>query len=112
MTITTAPAVHCTRCGRVLRSEASRALGLGPVCARRQAAEDTYKAAQVEKAHEVLDDHGIAATPIRTTKGRRVYVVVSSNGADRYFSTITACTCPAGLKGRRCYHQLAARLAA
>ena len=104
--------VHCTRCHRVLRSAKSISIGQGPVCARRTAAEDTYKPNQVEKAHEVLDDHGIAATPIRTAKGRRVYVVVSSSGADRYFSTITACTCAAGLKGRKCYHQLAARLAA
>ena len=105
-------AIHCTRCGRILRNAKSQTLGLGPTCARRQAAENTYKPAQVEKAHEVLDDHGIAATPIRTAKGRRIYVVVSSSGTDRYFSTVTACTCPAGLKGRRCYHQLAARLAA
>ena len=98
----------CRRCGRHLR----KSIGIGPTCARREAAEHTYKPIQVEKAHEVIDDHGIAATPIRTAKGRRVYVVVSSNGADRYFATIAACTCTAGLKGRRCYHQLAARLAA
>lgn len=102
----------CTRCGRHLRTATSIARGQGPTCARRAAAEAAYKPVQVEKAREVLELGAIAATPIRTDRGRRVFVVVSSSGADRYFATVTACTCPGGLKGRRCYHSLAARLAA
>ena len=98
----------CRRCHRTLR----KSRDIGPTCARREAAEHAYRPAQVEKAHEVLDDHGIAATPIRTARGRRVFVVVSSDGSDRYFATVAACKCFAGLKGRRCYHQLAVRLAA
>ena len=85
---------------------------MGATCARRAAAEQAYSAAQREKATEVLELGAIASTPIRTARGRRVFAVVSSTGEDTYFCTVTACTCTAGLRGRRCYHSLAARLAA
>ena len=102
----------CTRCHRPLRAATSLAQGMGRTCARRARTEAQYKPAQIEKATELIEDGAIAATPIRTGRGRRVFVVVASSGTDRYFTTCTACTCPAGLKGRRCYHRLAVTLAA
>ncbi|MFH8737964.1 hypothetical protein [Streptomyces sp. NPDC017964] len=47
-----------------------------------------------------------AITPLRNT----VFLAVSTDGTETYRSAPTGCTCPAGLKGSRCYHQLAARL--
>jgi Family of unknown function (DUF6011)/SWIM zinc finger len=108
----TPQATTCTRCGRTLSAAASRKRGMGATCARRDRAEAQYKTAQVEKAREVLELGAIARTPIRTAKGRRVFVVIASSGTDRYLVTVTACTCPAGLKGRRCYHRLSVVLAA
>ena len=101
----------CTRCGRTLRTEGF-ARRMGRTCARRAAAEQAHSAAQREKATEVLELGAIASTPIRTARGRRVFVVIASSGTDRYFATVTACTCASGLRGRRCYHRLAAILAA
>ncbi len=85
---------------------------MGRTCARRDRAERLYKAEQIAKAAELIEDHGVADAGIRTARGRRVFVVVASSGADKYFTTCTACTCPAGLRGRRCYHRLAVVLAA
>lgn len=109
---------RCTRCRRPLR----KSVGMGPVCARRAAAERQYKPHQVDKARELAADHGIVDTGIRTQQGRRVFQVISSNGVDRYFTTIAACTCPHGLRAVRpstrparpggCYHMLAARFLA
>lgn len=95
-----------------MTSAESISRGRGRTCARRALAEAAYKPAQVAKAREVIELGAIAATPIRTERGRRVFVVIASSGTDRYFTTRTACTCPAGLKGRRCYHQLSAVYAA
>lgn len=111
MTTEQPTATRCTRCGRTLCSDLSRAAGMGRTCARRAAVETTYSAAQLAKAVELIEDGGIAVTPLRTARGRRVFEVVASSGAARYMATVTACTCPAGLKGRRCYHRAALRLA-
>ncbi|WP_199548717.1 hypothetical protein [Streptomyces sp. N35] len=62
---------------------------------------------QVASARELIEDGAIV--PLRSG----VFIAVSTGGTggtDTYRSTPTACTCPAGLKGSRCYHQLAARL--
>lgn len=112
MTTNEAPTTRCETCHRPLRAAASIAARKGRTCLRRARAEAAYKPAQVAKAREVIELGAIAATPIRTERGRRVFVVIASSGTDRYFTTRTACTCPAGLKGRRCYHQLSAIYAA
>jgi len=104
------PDITCTRCGRPLTSPASVKARMGATCARRvrQAREvaATFKARQVEKALEVLDLHAI----VLARRGRRVFRVVSSDGSRRYLTTVRACTCPAGAKGRPCYHRAAAVL--
>lgn len=99
---------RCTRCGRTLR----KTVGLGPVCARRTRAEQQYKQHQIDKARELAAERGIVDTGIRTAKGRRVFQTVSSNGTDRYFTTVGACTCRAGMRGTPCYHRLSVTLAA
>jgi hypothetical protein len=99
---------HCLRCGRTLRTPASIAAGYGPRCARRirRAAADLtdYQPHQITNARELIADAAIVH--LRSV----VFIAVSSDGSETYRTAPTACTCPAGLKARRCYHQLAARL--
>jgi hypothetical protein len=99
---------NCLRCGRALRSARSIALGYGPKCAAkvRNAPVDTtdYKAHQVQSARELIEDGAII--PLRSV----IFISVSTDGTETYRTAPTACNCPAGLKGSRCYHQLAARL--
>jgi hypothetical protein len=105
---TTADHSNCLRCGRVLRSTKSRAAGYGAKCAAkvRNAPVDTtdYKAHQVQSARELIEDGAII--PLRSV----IFITVSTDGTETYKTAPTACNCPAGLKGSRCYHQLAARL--
>lgn len=60
-----------------------------------------YSPAQVDRAYELVDDHGIAPA------GDGLYVAVSSDGSSRYVVDLPAgtCTCPAT---KPCYHLLAA----
>lgn len=99
---------HCLRCGRALRCAKSQATGYGPKCATkiRRAPVDTadYKPHQIASARELIEDGAIV--PLRSV----VFLAVSTDGTETYRSAPTGCTCPAGLKGSRCYHQLAARL--
>ena len=113
-TIATAGQEHrCLRpgCGRVLRSAKSIALGYGPVCAAkiRKAAIDVARAdftpEQAAKADELIRDGGMVPHP-----HAGVFTAVSSKGDAIYLAHPAACTCPAGIKGRRCYHLLAARV--
>lgn len=108
---TTTKQANCLRCGRTLRSAKSVALGYGPTCGRKirtaanAPAVTAHKPAAIEKARELIEQGGIL--PLR---GRRVFTVISSDGTHAYKTAPTGCTCPAGIKGSRCYHQLAARL--
>lgn len=99
---------RCLHCHRVLRSPKSCALGYGPTCARkiRRAAVDLadYQAHQIASARELIEDGGII--PLRSV----VFLVVSTDGTEIHRTAPTGCNCKAGLKGTRCYHQLAARL--
>lgn len=112
---TTATDTHearCLRpgCGRVLRSAKSVTAGYGPTCLRkiREAAIAEAKAgfseAQQESAGQLIRDGGIVA------QDRHLYVAVSSEGDKAYSVEAHSCTCHAGASGRRCYHQLAARI--
>src|SRR4051812_2454408 len=105
-------ATKCTGCGRALTAAASIARGMGRTCAkkaRRAAAVLTagFKPAAIEKAKELIEQGGII--PLR---GRRVFQVVASNGIDTYKTAKQACSCPAGIKSRTCYHVVAAHLLA
>ncbi|KOV86073.1 MULTISPECIES: DUF6011 domain-containing protein [unclassified Streptomyces] len=99
---------HCLRCGRPLRTARSQATGYGPTCARhirRAAVQLTdYKAHQIASARELIEDGAII--PLKSV----VFIAVSTDGTETYKTAPTGCTCPAGLKGARCYHQLAARM--
>lgn len=107
---TTEQHATCLGCGRKLRAPKSIAAGRGPRCAAKvRAAEKAvnlgeYKAHQIASARELIADAAII--PLRSV----VFLAVSTDGTETYRSAPTACTCPAGLKGSHCYHQLAARL--
>lgn len=65
-----------------------------------------YSRDQQAKAVELIEDGAI-----QHLRGR-IYLAVSSDGSEVYrTSTAGVCNCPAGLKSRRCFHTLAARLA-
>lgn len=101
---------RCCRCGRRLTATASVARGFGSGCARRIAVEAkacAEKPEQLVKALQVLVDGGV-----ETLRPGRVWLVVGSKGSDTYRTAPMACTCPAGVRGRRCYHQLAVSLLA
>jgi len=99
---------NCLRCGRTLRSAKSQATGYGAKCAAkvRHTPADTsdYKPHQIASAVELIEDGAII--PLRSV----VFIAVSTDGTETYKTAPTACSCPAGLKGSRCYHQLAARM--
>ncbi|QDN58690.1 DUF6011 domain-containing protein [Streptomyces sp. S1D4-20] len=101
---------NCLRCGRRLTSADSIARRYGRSCRAKvvaaSAAADIadFKPAQLDSARELIEDGAIV--PLRGL----VFTAVSSDGTETYLSHPTNCNCPGGLKGRRCYHQLAARL--
>lgn len=111
--ITTAAPVagRCLRCNRPLKSARSLADGMGRTCkahVARAAKQATAKPAQVAKAVELIEVGGII--PLRA---RRVFRTVSSDGTHTYLTAATGqCNCPAGLKGRGCYHVLGVQLLA
>ncbi|PRY35356.1 DUF6011 domain-containing protein [Umezawaea tangerina] len=111
---TTATITRCIDCGRVLRATKSIAAGRGPGCqakirkAIKAKAVAEFKPAQVAKATELIADGGIVAI-----RGRRVFRVVSTNGASTYLTAPQACNCAAGLRGQHtCYHRIAATILA
>lgn len=100
---------NCLRCGRKLTSPTSVAKGYGRGCAAkvRQAAavHPDYSPAQIESARELIEDGAIVQIRPRVCRS------VSSDGTEMYLTAVTGqCNCPAGLKGRRCYHALATAL--
>jgi hypothetical protein len=104
---------QCHRCGRTLTSARSIKAGYGKGCAARISAAKTaadlaeYKDAQIESAQELIADGAIL--PLRG----RIYLAVSNDGSATHRTATTGqCTCPAGLKGIRCYHVAAARILA
>lgn len=64
-----------------------------------------YTPAQAASAIELIEDSGIH--PLRG----RVWLTVSTDGGRTHRTTTNRCTCEAGIKGGRCYHQLAALVA-
>lgn len=107
MSATTAAATRttCKRCGRTLTSAASIAAGRGKTCQRKAVVEADYSARQLDDALELIELGGVV--PLR---GRRVFLTVGSHGETYRTAATGQCDCPAGLKGRRCYHGLAVAL--
>lgn len=102
----------CPRCGREITSDRSRELGIGRGCAdhaKENPALADFKPAQIEKAWQLISDGGIVL--VKHSKNP-IFSVVASNGVDRYLVAPQACTCPAGLHDRKCYHRLSAMLIA
>ena len=105
---TETPAAHqarCLRCGRKIKAGS-----YGRVCAAkiRQAqldeARKDFTDSQQAKADELIKDGGI----VLLDSG--LYEAVSSKGTDTYATDGHSCSCPAGAKDRKCYHELAARV--
>lgn len=61
-----------------------------------------YKPTQVEKAREAIEQHAILPT-----KRPGLYTAVSSDGTTTYLVHSATCSCPAGQRGRKCYHTAA-----
>lgn len=96
--------MNCTRCGRKLRSASSIKHGMGRTCRRRKAQEDLVANVpqwQVEKARQLIDDNAYQR------EGDELFTTVSSDGAQLYHTTPSACTCEAGQHGKLCYHSVA-----
>ncbi len=98
---------RCLRCGRKLKNGGA----YGRVCLRkiREAAiaeaRAEFSPEQQVKADELIHDGGLVPT-----NREGVFRSVSSKGDATYLTHSQACNCYAGLKGRRCYHLLAARV--
>lgn len=109
---TEAKPARCTRCGRKLTAAKAVAEGFGRTCKAKiaKAAKTVdladFKPAQVEQARELIEDG--AVIQIR----RNVFRTVSTDGRETYLTARQACTCPAGLKDRRCYHRAAVAIVA
>jgi hypothetical protein len=100
---------RCSRCDRPLRSAASIAAGIGPICARAaRVAATGFSADQLDAAREVIGLGGVAHTSGRGAA--RVYAVAGSRGDTYSTSAAGECSCPAGTHGRRCYHLAAVAL--
>ena len=99
-------------CGRKLTSAKSVAAGYGRACLRKisqaqlDEAREGFTADQQAKADELIRDGGILA------QAPGLYVAVSGKGDAHYATDGRSCTCAAGARDRRCYHQLAARVLA
>ena len=105
------------RCGRKLTSEASIRAGYGPTCLRKiraaaiAEARAEFTTDQQAKADELIRDG--ALVPVgATVRNGSLYRAVSSKGDATYLVTSAGCSCMAGVRGRRCYHVLAARVLA
>ena len=106
-------AVKCRKCQRPLRSEASRAAGIGPRCAAVEAATEGLSAKQVDKMAQLIIDKAIVAT-----NREGVYKIVNEAGEVIHTVHVNGnCTCEWGLRRKSadtkvCYHVAAARLMA
>ncbi len=98
---------RCLRCGRKLKNGGA----YGRVCLRkiREAAiaeaRAEFSPEQQVKADELIRDGGLVPA-----NREGVYRAVSSDGSANYLVHAQVCGCKAGLRGKRCYHQLAARI--
>jgi len=106
---TPAGETRCLRCGRKL----TRSIGYGPRCmakiraAALAEARAGFTAGQQAKADELIRDGGLV--PVRSTaRNGTLYRAVSAEGDTTYLVTPHGCSCMAGVRGRRCYHKLAA----
>ncbi|MGC5012996.1 helix-turn-helix domain-containing protein [Streptosporangium sp. DT93] len=66
---------------------------------------DDFKPFQIDKAHEAIEQGAILPT-----KRPNLYTAVSGDGSTTYLVAAQSCTCPAGVKSRRCYHVAAVRI--
>ncbi|MFZ3595084.1 hypothetical protein [Streptomyces sp. BH104] len=108
---TTNEPARCLKCRRIIRNPSPD--GYGPKCRRKvrraaRANKAGHQGWQVAKAVELLELG--AVIPLRSN---RIFLVVSDDGSEVYRTATTGqCNCPAGLRSVRCYHSVAASMAA
>ncbi|MGC5012542.1 helix-turn-helix domain-containing protein [Streptosporangium sp. DT93] len=65
-----------------------------------------FKAAQLDRARELIEQGGILPT-----RRPGIYTAVSSDGSARYLVHRCGCSCPSGARGKHlCYHRAAVAL--
>lgn len=102
--------VLCERCHRELHARGSVLTGYGRVCAKHERQERAAAGITpdtVSKAREDLSDGAVQPTAFCTRAGGRIYLAVSSDGSQRYLTTVDNCSCLAGQYGRMCRHRTA-----
>lgn len=108
----TAETIRCRRCHRPLHTATARAAGIGDRCAAIETALNGLDARQQDKARELIEDGGIAATG-----HHGVAQVVSEDGTEIYLTSVTGhCSCPWGARRtsatvKTCFHVGAVKLA-
>lgn len=102
--------VRCARagCGRRLTSPKSIAAGVGPVCARKLAAQVEEIRTRFGRVKFTQAASLIAAGGVRPIRGTREFRVTGRTAT--YRTSAVGCTCPAGKNHRDCYHLVAAKL--
>lgn len=65
-----------------------------------------YKPQAIDKARDLIETGGI----VPSTRRPGLFTAVSSDGTVTYLVHTATCSCPAGQRGRQCYHVAAARM--
>jgi excisionase family DNA binding protein len=65
-----------------------------------------YKPFQLDKARQLIEDGGI----VPSLRRPGIWTVASSDGTTTYLVHRDVCSCPAGQRGRACYHRAAVAL--
>ncbi|MFE7461696.1 DUF6011 domain-containing protein [Nocardiopsis terrae] len=94
---------RCGKCRRPLTSPTSIRRGYGTGCwtkARNTTAAE-FKPHQRESAREAIEDQALVL--LRDD----IHLVVGTNGTAIHRTTPNHCSCPAGVRGARCWHLLA-----
>lgn len=71
-----------------------------------QADVEGYKSFQLDKARQLIEDGGI----VPSLRRPGIWTVASSDGTTTYLVHRDVCSCPAGQRGRACYHRAAVAL--
>lgn len=89
--------VKCKRCGRVLRSAKTAAVGIGRTCALREARENALKEAGLTEKQQAEALELLADGAVIPSGHKGVWLVLSRNSEDVHKATPDHCTCMWGL---------------
>lgn len=71
-----------------------------------QADVESFHVWQLDKARQLIEDGGI----VPSLRRPGIWTVTSSDGTTTYLVHRDVCSCPAGQRGRACYHRAAVAL--